>query len=245
MDSRSMTQYNNVNIKLSDSQLDQLKSATKNETRAYHQVWLIILNDEVNFPHKLLLTDRQVAHLCKGFENNLSANIKLLKTKLFKVIQLRGFLGKVLGPLMKVGLLLMKNMLQPLAKSVTILIPLELIKLIPLELTIAASAADAGVLFFFFFFFGLARSYDPRAISSGTTTLIISNEEIEDIMKILKSLEDSDILIKGVTKTIENETKEQRGRFLGLCLGALVTSLLENMLTGKGFIWAGDGATSP
>ena len=205
---------------------------------------MIILNDEANFQHKLLLTDRQVAHLCIGFENSLSANIKLLKTKLSKVIQLGGFLGKVLGPLMKVGLLLMKNMRQPLAKSVTILILLELIKLIPLELTIAASAADAGI-HFFFFFFGLARSYDPRAISSGTTTLIISNEEIEDIMKILKSLEDSDVLIKGVTKTIENETKEQRGRFLGLCLGALVTSLLENMLTGKGFIWAGDGATSP
>ena len=92
-------------------------------------------NDEVNFPHRLLLTDSQVENLGKGFTNNLSVNMKLSQTKLSKIIQLGGFLGILLGAVMKVGLLLMKNVLQPLAKSV----------LIPLELTIAASAAGAGI----------------------------------------------------------------------------------------------------
>ena len=68
---------------------------------------------------------------------------------------------------------------------------------------------------------------------SGTTTLIISNEEMNDIMKIVQALEDSNILLKGITKTIDNETKEQRGGFLGLILGTLGASFLGNMLTGK------------
>ena len=76
---------------------------------------------------------------------------------------------------------------------------------------------------------------------SGTTTLIISNEEMNDIMKIIQSLEDSNILLKGVTKTIEKETKEQKGGFLSMLLGTLGASLLGNLLTGKGFVRAGYG----
>ena len=92
-------------------------------------------NDETNFPHELLLTDRQVSSICKAFSNNSSVDIKFSKTQLSKLIQSGGFLCKLLGPLLKTGLLLIKNVITPLAKSV----------LISLGLTAAASAADAGV----------------------------------------------------------------------------------------------------
>ena len=74
---------------------------------------------------------------------------------------------------------------------------------------------------------------------SGTTTLIILNEEVNDIMKIVKSLEESGFLIKGVSETIKNEAKKQKGRFLSMLLGALGASLLGNQLTGKGAIRTG------
>ena len=76
---------------------------------------------------------------------------------------------------------------------------------------------------------------------SGTSTLVISNEEMNDIMKIVKSLEESGLLIKGVRETIKNEGKEQKGIFLSTLLGTLGTSLLGNLFTGKDTIWAGEG----
>ena len=78
-------------------------------------------------------------------------------------------------------------------------------------------------------------------MGSGNTTLIIPNEEMNDIKKIIQALEDSDILLKGVTKTIKNETKEQKGGFLSMLLGTLGASLLGNLLTGKGILRAGSG----
>ena len=99
--------------------------------------------------------------------------------------------------------------------------------LAPLGIIAAASAIDAGI--------------QKKIHGSGTTTLIISNEEINDIVKIVRTLEDSNILLKGITKAIENETKEQKGRFLGMLLGILGASLLGNMLTGKGVVRAGYG----
>ena len=92
-------------------------------------------NDETNFSHKLLLTNRQVANLSQTFVSYLSTDIKLSKTQLSKMKQSGGFFGRFLGPLLKTGLSLMKNVIKPLAKSV----------LIPLGLTAAASAADAGI----------------------------------------------------------------------------------------------------
>ena len=76
---------------------------------------------------------------------------------------------------------------------------------------------------------------------SGTTTLIISDEEMNDIMKIVQAPEDSNILLKGVTKTTKNETKEQKRGFLSMLLGTLGASLLGNLLTGKGILRAGSG----
>ena len=74
------------------------------------------------------------------------------------------------------------------------------------------------------------QEYIKQILESGSTTLIISNKEMNDIMKIVQALEDSNILLEGVTKTIENETKKQKGGFLSMLLGTLGTSLLGNLL---------------
>ena len=178
----------------------------------------MIGDDESNFPHNLLLTNRQVANHCKAFANYLSTDIKLPKIQLSKMIQSGGFLGRLLGPLLKTGLPLIKNIIKRLAKSVLIL----------LRLTAAASAADAGI--------------HKKILGSGNmTTLIISNDEIGDIIKIVKSLEDSGLLLKGVTETVQNEVKEQKGGFLSMLLGTLGASLLGNILTGQGINRAGEG----
>ena len=105
-----------------------------------------------------------------------------------KIRQSGWFLRRLLGPLLKAGLPRMKNVLKPLPKSV----------LIPLGLT--ASAIDAAI--------------QTKVFWPGMTTLIISNEEIDDVMNIIRSLGESEILIKGISGTTKNEAKEQRGRFL-------------------------------
>ena len=119
-----MTQYNSLNVKLSNSQLNKFKSAVKNETEVVLRLSSNMIGDnETKFPHRLL-TNRQVSSLCKAFSNHLSADIKLSKTQLTKMIQSGAFLGRLLGPLLKTGLPLIKNVIKPLAKSV--LIPLGL-----------------------------------------------------------------------------------------------------------------------
>ena len=174
-----ITQYKSLNVKLSNSQLNKFKSAIKNETEVVLRLSSNMIGDnEANFPHKLLLTNRQVSNLCQAFANHLSADIKLSKTPSSKMIQSGGFLGRLFGPLLKTGLPLIKNVIKPLAKSV----------LIPLGLTAATSAADGGI--------------HKKILGSGhnNTTLIISNDKI-DIIKIVESLEDSGLLLKGVTRT--------------------------------------------
>ena len=174
-------------------------------------------NDKNNFPHKLLLTNTHVSRLHKASANNSSANIKLPKTQLHKIGESGGFLGRLLGPLLKSGLPLMGSVIKSLAKSV----------LIPLGLTASASATDVAI--------------HKKMFGSGKTILVISNEEINDIMKIVKPLEESWFLIKSISKTIKNEAKEQKGGFLSMLLvGTLGASLLVNLLTGKGTIRAGE-----
>ena len=116
-----MAQYNTLNVKFSNSQLNKLKSGIQTGT----VVILIISsnvvcgsNDENNFPHNFSLTDTQFLRLCKAFANGLSANIKLLKTQLHKIGQLGGSLGRLLRPFLSTGLFL--NVIKPLAKSVLI-----------------------------------------------------------------------------------------------------------------------------
>ena len=178
-----MTQYNSLNVKLSNSQLNKLKSSIKSENDVVLRISSNMVsnsNDNTNFPHELLLTNRQVANIRKAFDNHSSIDIKLSKTQLSKMIQSGGFLGNLLGklagPLMKVAM--------PLAKNV----------LAPLRLSAAMSAIDGSI--------------KKKMLGSGTTTLIFSNDEMDDILKIIKSLENSGVLLKGVSKTIQHETNE-------------------------------------
>ena len=197
-----------------------MKSAIKNRTKVTLNLSSNVIwdsKDENNFQHKLLLTNTQVLKLQKAFANNYLANIKLSKTQLHKIVQSGGFLGRPLGPLLKTGLLLIGNVHKPLAKSV----------LIPLGLTAAASATDTAI--------------HKRMFGSGFTTLIISNDEMNDIMKIVKSLEESGLLIKGMSELIQHEAKEQKGGFLGMLLATLGASLLRNLLTGEGGIATSQG----
>ena len=215
-----MTQYNSLNVKLSNSQLSKIKSSIKNETDVVLRISSNMVgnsNDNTNFPHELLLTNRQVTNIRKAFAKNTSTDIKLSKTQLSKMIQSAGFLGNLLGklagPLMKVTM--------PLAKNV----------LAPLGLSAAMSAIDGGI--------------KKKMLGSGETTLIISNDEMDDLLKIVKSLEDSNVLLKGVSETIQHEAKEQRGGFLSMLLGTLGASLLGEILSkglsGKCVIRAGEG----
>ena len=130
-----MTQYNSLNVKPSNSQLNKLKSAIKKKSEVILRSSNMIGDDEINFPNKLLLTNRQVSNLRKALPNKSPTDIMLSKTQLSKMIQSGGFLGKLLGPLLKTGLSLIKNVMKPLAKSV----------LIPLGLTAAASVEDAEI----------------------------------------------------------------------------------------------------
>ena len=97
-----MTQYNSLNVKLSNSQLNKLKSAVKNEVRVVLRLSSNMVGDnETNFPHKLLWTNREVENLRKAFANKSSTHIELSKTQLSKTIRSGGFLGRLLGPLLK------------------------------------------------------------------------------------------------------------------------------------------------
>ena len=214
-----MTQYNSLNVKQSNSQLNKLKSSIKNETDVVLRISSNMVgdsNDNTNFPHELLLTNRQVANIRKAFANHSSTDIKLSKTQLSKMIQSGGFLGNLLdklaGPLMKVAMPLAKNVLAPLGVSA------------------AMSAIDGSI--------------KKKMLGSGTT-LIISNDEMNDILKIDKSLENSGLLLKGVSETIQHEAKEQRGGFFSMLLGTLGASLLGDVLSkglsGKSVIRAGEG----
>ena len=161
-----MTQYNSLNVKLSNSQLNKLKSAIKNETEVVLRLSSnMIGDDQTNFPHKLLLTNRQVSNFHKAFADKSSTGIKLSKTQISKMIQSGGFLGRLLGPLLKTGLPLMKNVIKPLAKSV----------LISLRLTAAASAADAGM---HKKILGSGSRPSSSVSHNNNTILIISNDKM-------------------------------------------------------------------
>ena len=167
----------------------------------------------------MLLTTRQNTKLRNALNNNSATDIKLSKAQIKKKIESGGFLCKLLsklaGPLMKAAM--------PLAKNV----------LAPLGLTTAMSAIDGSIQ---------KKIHGSGATKNAGVKLIIEQEDMNDIMKIIKALKNSGILLKGVNKTIKNETKEQKGGFLSMLLGTLGTSLLGNLLTGgKVIMRAGDG----
>ena len=170
--------------------------------------------DGNDLPHSLLLTTWQKTKLNNAFNNNMSTDVKLSKAQNSKIIQSGGFLGSLLSKL--AGSL--TKVAVSLAKNI----------LAPLGFTTAASAIDTGI--------------QKRNISFRENNFNNSKQKkINAKMKIVQALEDSNILLKGVTKAIKNETKEQKGGFLSMLLGTLGASLLGNLLTGKGIVGAGSG----
>ena len=206
-----MVEYSKIKCKLTNVKLNKLKKAVKSNERVTLRLGIKNFNKD-ELPHELLLTTRQNTKLRNAINNNLSTDIKLSKAQIKKLIQSRGFLRKLLSKL--AGPLMKVAM--PLAKNV----------LAPLGLTAAMSAIDGSI---------------QKKIHGSGVKLIIEQEDMNDIMKIIGALENSGILLKGLSKTIENETKEQRGGFLNMLLGTLGASLLGNLSTGKGIMRTGDG----
>ena len=192
---------------MSNLQLRKLKNAVKNNKGTTLRISAKMFNSD-NLPHDLYLTTRQTTKLRNAIESNMSSDVKLSKAQIKKIIMSGGNLGALLSkfavPLMKIA--------KPL---VTEILP-----------TLGLSAAMSGID-------GLSQR-KIHSGSGGNTTLIISNKEMNDIMKIIQALEDQGILLKGVSETIKNETKEQKGGALGMILGTLAASLLGNLLSGKG-----------
>ena len=207
-----MVEYTKVNVKLRNLQLSKFKKAVKNSDSTTLRVSIKNF-DKDELPHELSLTTRQSTKLRNAINNNMATDLKLSKARIKKMIQSGGFLRKLLS---KLAGPLMK-IAMPLAKNV----------LATLGLTAAMSAIDGSI---------------QKKMRGEGVKLVIEQEDMNDIMKIIEGLENSSILLKGVTKTIENETKEQRGGFLSTLLGTLGASLLENLLTGrKGIVRAAEG----
>ena len=206
-----MVEYSKINCKLPNVQLNKLKKAVKSNEGATLRLGIKNFNKDET-PHELLLTTRQSTKLRNAINNNSAIDIKLSKAQIKKLIQSGGFLGKLLSKLTG-----------PLMK---VAMPLDKNVLAPLGLTAAMSAIDGSI---------------QKKIHGSGIKLIIEEEDMQDIIKIIKELENSNILLKGVSKTIENEIKEQRGGFLSMPLGTLGASLLGNLLTGKCIMRAGDG----
>ena len=206
-----MVEYSKIECKLTNVQLNKFKKAVKSNEGVTLRFGIKNFNKNER-PHELLLTTTQNTKLRNAINKNLATDIKLSKVQIKKLIQSGGFLGKLLS---KLAGPLMKVTL-PLAKNVLAL----------LGLTAAMAAIDGSI---------------QKKIHGSRIKLIIEQEGMKDIMKIIESLENSGILLKGVSKTIENETKEQRGGFSSMLLGTLGASLLGDLLPGKGIIRAGDG----
>ena len=207
-----MVEYTKIDCKLTNIQLNKIKRSVKDGSELVLRLDIKSFNKD-ELPHELFLTTRQSTKLRNAININMSADIKFSKAQLKKLIKSGGFLGKLLS---KIAGPLMK-VAMPLAKNV----------LAPLGLTAAMSAIDGGI---------------QKKMRGEGIKLMIEDEDMNDIMKIMKALEKSDILLDGVGKTVENEVKEQKGGFLSMLLGTLGASLLGNLLTGgKGITRAGEG----
>ena len=166
-----MVEFNKVSVKLSNSQLNKLKTAAGNETGTTLRISVKIFHEN-NSPRELLLTTRRTTKLRNTIDNNMPTGIKLPNTQISKIIQSGEFLpalfSNIAGPLMKVAV--------PLAKNI----------LATLGITAAGGAIDAEI--------------QKNIYGSGTTTLRVSNEAMDDIIKIVQALEYSKVLLKGITE---------------------------------------------
>ena len=206
-----MVEYNKVNVKLLNTQLKKFKDAVKDNTGTTLRVSSKMF-DGNDLPNELLLATRQKTKLRNAFNNNTSVDIKLSKAQISKIIQSGGFLGSLLNKLSG-----------PLLKMAVVI-----------KKCFSSIRNNSS-------YFSIRLRNTKKIYGSGTTTLITSNEEMNDIMKIVQALENSNILLKRVTKTIKDETKEQKGGFLSMLLRTLGASLLGNLLAGKGMARAGYG----
>ena len=175
-----MVEYSKVNVKLTDIQLKKPKAAVKNKRGTTLRMSLKML-DGNDMPHELLLTTRQKRRLRHAFNNNMSTDLKLSKAQISKIIQSEGFLGSLLN---KLSGRLMKVAV-PLAKKI----------LAPLGTTADASAIDAGI--------------QKKIHGSVTTTLMILNEKMNDIIENVQALEDSNILLKESLKQLKMKQKNK------------------------------------
>ena len=207
-----MVQYTRIDCKLTNIQLSKIKIAVKNGEEIILRLGMKNFNKD-ELPHKLFLTTRQSTKLRNAINNNMATNIKLSRAQIKKLIKSGGFLGNLLSRLAGP---LMKVAMPP-AKNV----------LAPLILTAAMSAIDGEI---------------KKKLRGEDIKLVVEDEDMNDIMKIIEALEKSDILLDGVSKTIENEVKEQKEGFLRMLLGTLGASLLGNLLADvKGIMRAGEG----
>ena len=207
-----MVQYNKVDLHLTKLQLKKMQETVKNN----NGTTIRLSNKNFNKNHLLLelyLTQKQMEKLIKKIRNNMSTDIKLSKVQINKIMKEGGNLGKLLMTF--------------LPKLIKPAISLGKNFLAPFGLRAAMSATDATI--------------QKKMYGSGNTTLIISNDDLEDLIELVTALEEHDILLKGTSKTIKNKTKKQEGGFLSMLLGTLGTSLLGNLLTGRGLYRTGKG----
>ena len=167
-----MVEYTKVNVKLTNLQLSKLKKAVKSNEGATLRIGIKKFNKDELW-HELLLTTRQSTKLRNAINDNSATDIKLSKEQIKKLIQSGGFLGKLL-----------RKLAGPLMK---VAMPLAKIVLAPLGLTAAMSAINGSI---------------QKKIHGSVVKLLIKEEDMNDIMKIIEALENSGILLKGVTKTI-------------------------------------------
>ena len=173
-----MEDYNKINAKLSNLQISKLKTAVKNNEGAILRISSKMFTLD-NLPHELFLTQRQITKLRNNIENNMLTDVKLSKAQIKIIIMSGDALGSILGKLLR-NLI---KVARPILKNVAL----------PLGLSIAMSGIDGAI---------------QKKIHGSGTTVIFSNEEINDMIKIVKGLEDSDILLEGVTETLKNDIKK-------------------------------------
>ena len=182
-----MTNYQKARVKLTNTHLNKLKSAAKNKAGLILRISKKNFEDE-ELPHETFLTRRQTTKIRHAFSNNMSTNIKLSKAQISKIIQPGGSFGSCLGNLGKKGL-------------TNIAITLEIDNLPGLESNLTSNVINK-------FERKISRKEAVRAGKG--FILFISNEDMNDIVKIIKSLEDSDVLTDGVPEKIKDEIKKRK-----------------------------------
>ena len=200
-----MGNYQEARVKITNTQLRKLKSSAKNKTGTIIRSIKKNFEDE-ELSHELFLATRQSIKLRNTFAKNMSTDVKLSKAQISKIIQSGGSFGSSLGNLGKKAL---TNTANPLARD---------------KLPELANNSNAIIKF--------ARKISGKgAFRAGKGfTVFISNEDMNDIIKIIESLEDSGVLIDGITGKVKHEKKQDR-RFLGNLLAPFATSLVQPVIS--------------